>query len=259
MAELLLKVGDRGPDPDYRDGDILCAFNARRIRCCHAQHLCHVRTASRNSSGLIVNSDLARDWFEATHQFRFERISPTQVRRRNLWTADEDMLSGRPNDRGEAIDVGLFVRRRKRNPSHRLFGVDGREVWYGGKIDLSEAALTTVWQAIEGKSQHREQNYRRWPAGVQERKSHLLIETDEFDDAAGATLESPEAELQQDEAGADVQVTVRKRRHGVDWRRGLSLTAADIEAVQDRTREFDLRERGPFLRAQIVAQKPTGR
>lgn len=246
MAELLLKVGDQGPDPMYRDGDILCAFNSRRIRCCHAQHICHVRTAQRNSSGLILNSELARDWFEATHQYRFERVSPTQLRRRNLWTGDIDILSDKPNERGEAIDVAMFVRRRKRKPDHRLFGVDGREIWYGGRIDTSDAKLSQVWQAIEGKSQYRETSYRRWPTGQQERKSHLLIETDDFDDAAAVDLESPEVEG---------DAIIRKRRNRIEWRSKLSLSAADIDAAQDRSREFDLRDRGTFLRSQVVTRK----
>ena len=51
--ELLLKVGSNGPDPEYQDGDVVCAFNERRILCCHAEMICHVQKVELNSEGLI--------------------------------------------------------------------------------------------------------------------------------------------------------------------------------------------------------------
>ncbi len=106
MGELLLKVGDRSArDEDWRDGDIICAFNRHSRRCCYAQHVCHVRRARRNGSGLIRPTEVARDWYEATHQYRFERVSQRQVRRTVILTGEVDIISRRRNDKGEHMDV----------------------------------------------------------------------------------------------------------------------------------------------------------
>lgn len=243
MAELMLKID---PGSGYEDGDILCAFNRRSIRCCHAQHLCHIRTAPRNSSGLISLNSLSRDWFEATHQFRFERIDSRHIRRRDLLSGEFDTLSDIPNEKGEAIDVGLFIRRRKLNPDHYLFNVDGREIWYGGKLDTSNDRLDLVWSMIESKSEHRESQFRRWPAGNQEKKSHLLIPVDDFDDLTATDLVSSET---------NGDAIVRKRQNQIPWVDVLGLTIAEINRARDKSQEIDLRERNPFSRAAVVRRK----
>ena len=69
MAELALKVN---AGANYADGDIIAAFNDRRIRCTHAQHICSVMNAG---GGIGVHRDsnhVAKDFFELTHQYRFE-------------------------------------------------------------------------------------------------------------------------------------------------------------------------------------------
>lgn len=119
VATIALKVGSGS---GYEDGDILCCWNRRHIRCVHAQHICHVRTAARNGDGLIPLTHHARDWFEHTHEYRFERVSATEVRRTNLATLAEDVFSETPNEDGQAIDVPLFIARRKLKPLHYLFG-----------------------------------------------------------------------------------------------------------------------------------------
>ena len=78
MAELLLKVDDGS---NYEDGDVLCAFNRRRIRWCHAQHLTTIRYDVFNGDGLRPVGSLAQKALELTKQYRFRRISRTEVRR----------------------------------------------------------------------------------------------------------------------------------------------------------------------------------
>lgn len=251
MAELLLKT-DAGSG--YEPGDILCAFNARRIRCCHAENICHFRKANRNASGLIVASEVARDWYEATHEFRFERVSATEIERVTIATGARERLSDKPNAKGEAIDVRLFIARRKQNPLCPLFGEDGAEFWYGGRIDTSNAKLTTVWNAIQTKTPHRETSFQRWPMGTQELRSHLAIRVNEFDDVEAETLVAAEV----DDTKPDLPV-VQKRRNRVDWETRLSLTAADRQKVRDKSEAFDLREVRQYTRASIVTAKPPAR
>lgn len=248
MAELLLKV-DRGSNFD--DGDILCAFNRRSIRCCHAQHICHIRKAKRNGSGLILPTEVARDWFEATHQYRFDRLSATEIQRTMLATGDIDFISDKPNEMGEYMDVRLFIARRKRKPDHYLFGEDGAEIWYGGRIDMSHGKLDRVWNAIETKTPQREAEHGRWPMGRLDVRHHLPIAVDEFDDDEANDLVSPEL----DETDPEKPVVIQKRKHDVKWRDVLELSRREIEQVRDRGQIMDLRERKEFKRAEKVRRK----
>src|SRR5687768_2274240 len=86
FGTLQLKIGTVGPDPAYQDGDIICAFNRRRCRCVHAQHICHPWKATPNAHGLLALSTVVHDYFEKTHQYRFERVSRLEVLRTNLIT-----------------------------------------------------------------------------------------------------------------------------------------------------------------------------
>lgn len=228
VATIALKVGDRSADPaDYKDGDILAVWPRRFIRCVHAQHICHPRIAARNGGGLIPLTEVARDWYERTHQYRFERVSATEVRRTDLDTLEEDVLSGTQNADGEAMDVALFIQRRKQRLDNYLFGTPGAEVWYGGRQEHSHAKLDQVWNAIETKTAHREQNFSDWPAGVQDVKSHLLLRMNDMLDAEAETLVAPELDL----TDPNNPVTIRKRARKVDWRalRELSPHVADID------------------------------
>lgn len=259
MAELVLKIGDRSDRPDdYKDGDILCAFSDRRIRCVHTENICHPRKAQRNASNLIIASTIARDWFERTHEFRFERVSATEIRRVVIATGAEEIIGPTPNKAGEAMDVRLFLARRKKHPTHRIFGEDGAEFWYGGRIDVTDAKLSAVWDAIEGKTPLRRNAaaFTKWPAGEQELKSHLFIPSDNFDDATAEELIAPE--LSDPDAKGE-QIVVQRRLHRIDWKAKLSLAPADIARVQDTAQTIDLRDVTQYTSAAIVDRKPSAK
>lgn len=247
MAELLLKT-DAGSG--YDSGDILCAFNRRHIRCCHAQNICHVKRAKRNASGLILLTEVARDWFEATHQYRFDRLSATEVQRTTLATGDIDFFSDKPNEAGEYMDVRLFIARRKQNTGNYLFGEDGAEVWYGGRADMSHGRLDVVWSAIETKTPMREADHWQWPMGRLDIRHHLPIRVNEFDDDVASELVSPDVDGE-----GEKQTVVKKRKNRVDWESTLELTVREIEQVKDRGQVMDLRERKEFKRDEKVARK----
>lgn len=232
FGTLIIKVGTVGPDPNYQDGDVLTAINRRRCRCVHAQHICHPRVAARNRDGLILPDHHARDFCEHTHQYRLERVSRSEVMRINLLTLEEEILSAKPNDRGEAIDVEMYFDRRRKHAHATLFGTTGQEIAYGGAVNFTNANLDRVWQAIEHKTSEREANYQDWPAGQVELRAHLLLRVDDFTDSEAGELESP---LVGRNGG-----TVAKRKHSLEWR-GL-LTPKQLADVEDRSRMADLRE-----------------
>ncbi len=168
MAELALKIGTLGTNlsRDYQDGDILCAFNSRRIRCIHAQHICHRKLAGGGVGVHRNDAHVARDWFELTHEFRFERVSGTEILRTTLADLTEELINGTPrliDGQMQHMDVEAYVRRRLAHDRHKIFGTAGSEVWYGGDTDVSNAAMDLVWAAIETKTPLREVDHTRFP------------------------------------------------------------------------------------------------
>ena len=91
MAELALMTEETNT---YEDGDILCAFTDRHIQCVHAQHICHKKHASKDSSGLITPNSLTQEFLERVSQYRFERISKYEVSRVIIKTDARETLTG---------------------------------------------------------------------------------------------------------------------------------------------------------------------
>jgi hypothetical protein len=232
----------------------------------HAEQVCHLDHAGFTPSGLRPMDALARDFREAVCQFRFARVSATEVERVDLTTGTRVVFGAVPvmvDGVRQHMHVAAFVQRRQQHPRHGLFGAPGAEQWYGGREDRSSARLDLVWQAIEAKTPQREsdQEFQHWPAGTQDLRSHLMLAVDEFDDGVAATLVQPETEDQQTtdpETGESVTTTVilQRRLHRVDIQAALGLDAGEIARVRNRNQPVDLRaERAPYTRTAIVTQK----
>ncbi len=255
MAELALKIGSVSADPKhYQDGDILAAFNSRRIRCVHAQHICHVKQAG---GGVGIHRDdahVARDWFEHTHQYRFERVSRTEIRRITLADLTEDLIDGTPrriDGRAQHMNVETYIQRRLAHDRHRIFGSAGAEVWYGGNTDVSDSTLTLVWNAIETKTAFREVDFPLWPAGRQDLIVHLFLTVDDFDEREASSLVAPEL----DETDPDNPITLRKRERHMDWRD--EIPTREHTDIEDKATSVDLRESmTPLVRVDTVKTRP---
>ncbi len=250
MAELALKIG---PGANYLDGDILAAFNSRFIRCVHAQHICHVKLAGGGIGGLRDNAHVARDWFEHTHQYRFERVSQTEIKRILLSDMSEVLIDGTPkliDGKMQHMDVERYVNRRMLHNRHKMFGTTGVEVWYGGRTDVSDAKLDLVWNAIETKTAFQEADFPLWPAGNKDLISHLFVTVDDFDEAEASDLVSPELDL----TDPDNPITVKKRRRHMDWRDVIETK--EHTDIEDKTVSVDLRETmTPLVRDDTVKTK----
>ena len=258
MAELVIKIGSVSPDPKhYQDGDILAAFNSRFIRCVHAQHICHVKQAGGGIGALRDNAHVARDWFEHTHQYRFERVSRTEIKRILLADLTEVIFDGMPklvDGKMQHMDVELYVNRRMLHNGHKMFGTTGAEVWYGGRTDVSDAKLTLVWNAIETKTPHLEANFPLWPAGSKDLISHLFVTVDDFNEAEASDLVSSELDFTDPE---DIRIVKKRRRHIV-WRDVIETK--EYAAIEDKTVSVDLRETiTPLVREDIVQTREASR
>ena len=263
MAELALKT-NADASSTYDAGDILCAFNRRRIRCTYAQHLTAPKLAGLTAEGLRPAGSLARHAQEHTRQFRFDRLAKDVVQRTNLRTAEVDEISDKPNAKGEYMDVPMFLERRLKHDRHSIFGLKGQEFWFGGRTYTAHADLDKVWQEIETRTPERETSYTLWPAGSEELKVHLFIAVDEFDDAEAEALVESEyrdtGEFQEGMPGDEptpIIEMVKKRKRQVEWEKLTGMDAARIKDVRDQSKTIDIRAEKTHDRAIIVKTKPT--
>lgn len=248
MAELILKTSTNGPDPAYQDGDIIHAMNDLRIYDVHAQHICHKDEIGFNGDGLRPANSLTEMYLTKCRQYKFERISITEIKRITLATMDEEILSDKLNADGEQMNVALYIRRRKEHGKHLIFGTAGSEVWYGGRTSQTTAISDDIWNEIESRTAYLKTNYNRWPFTGNEKRQHLILAVDDFDNVTRGSLE----ESEYDRDGG----IVKRRKNKVDWH-SIGLSAAEIDDVLDPDKEVDIRESRTFDRATIIEAKPT--
>ncbi len=254
MAELVLKIGSDG---GYEDGDVVDAFNGRRICWAHAEMICGIQAAGANEEGLRPLGSLAQVFREKVCRYRFERIGETKVRRVEIATGQEETFGPTPNARGEAIDVPSFLQRRLTSPRHAIFGAPGKEVWYGGRTVRRDAGLDELWQVIEARTTTRQADCTLWPAGRWDLRGHLFVGVDDFDDATLEQLKAPLLDPQRLTAEGEPTV-IKKRKHRVDWLSALGLSSETIDSVRDRQTKVDGRARFAYLRADVVKMKDLG-
>jgi hypothetical protein len=237
MAELVLAVRDQ---TNYQSGDILCAFNERRIGCVHAEHICHPKKFGFSSSGLRQPVTLLERMLARSYQYKFQRVSRTEVERMDLATLDVEVFSDKTRPR---THVEQYVFERKRLERHLIFGTPGREYWFGGRY---RPDVDAIWTEIEEHSPERRVDHQLWPLSEREKRAFLALRLSaDFDDEAAADMTAQEV----DEEGN----VLRKRTRMVDWRAlDLGVLARDIE---DRTKPIDVRELVSLDRAVVVRQK----
>lgn len=254
MAELTIKIGDQGGDDParYRDGDVLCAFSNRRIRCTHAQHICHVRAAGFTTDGLRPNDSLAEKMLQRTRQYRFERLDLRTMKRITLATMDEEVLSHTPNAKGEYIHVPEFVERRLAHSHHAMFGSPGREVWYGGRTYYDNDKMNLVWNDIETYSAFREVDHVLWPVGSDDLRVHFFCSCNDMTDAEAEELVAPQV----DEKDPENPITEKRRSYKVAWRDLSGLSIGTQDDVTDVAKSVDIRKAVTFDRSLIVSVKP---
>lgn len=252
MAEFCLKVKrDEIPEPAYQDGDIIVAVNDRRIKDVHAQHICNRKLAGFNKDGLRPSGSLPEVYLSKIYTFKFERVSKTEIRRTNLLTLEEDILSGTPNQKGEQIDVELFITRRKKHHNHAIFGKPGEEYWFGGYQDNSDTKLDEVWQEIEARTAFRKVNHTKWPFTPHELRQFLVLPVNNF------TIEE-ETELTASVIDREGNI-LKKRKNSINWRDLLGKTPLEndptLEKILDKNISVDIRGKGLFERSTVVRVK----
>lgn len=228
MAEFMLKIGNTSA---YDDGDILHYFNNRRIWSTHAQHICHVKNFGFNGDGRRPLSTLAQFMHEKCFQYKFERVSFSEVVRTDLSSMDQETFSLTPNVKGEYIDVPLYLARRLDNPNHKIFGSIGSEIWYGGRENFDLSKVNDLWAEIEDKTPNRKVDHDLWPTGSQDLKDHFLFSVDDGTDAEVHEMESPV-----------INGIEKKRKYKVVWESFAELSGQDIASIKNKNQSVEKRK-----------------
>lgn len=229
-GELLLMTRTIGPPPSPQEGDIIVAVNELRTFNVRTQHITNPRRAAKAAKTFLGDESLPKRWLEAVSQYRFERISETEVRRTEIRTGTFVVFGP------SAIDVSQFVANRKA-ALDPLFGTDGAEVWYGGRMNITNATLNEVWDYIELETAHRRTDAENslFPWTPLELRRFLVMPSDDFSDQQTSDLVGP---LVQNETN-DAYDLVREHRYYVDWdAMPLPVAKPDIRNV---SLEVDLR------------------
>lgn len=243
-SELIIKIG---VGTGFEDGDVIHAMNDRRIKDVHAQHITHPKNCPVGPGIRHEAGCLAQVYLENTKQYKFQRISENEVRRTNLVTLQEDIISDVANKDGEYMDVPLYIARRLKHQTHMIFGGNGSEYWYGGKTDASLANLSTVWTEIEAKTAFLEADHTEFPFTDKELSKYYVFKVDDFSDTVRGDLEAPLLDID------DNVLKVRKTH--IDWENDLGLTAGEITQIKDIGIKIDHRDRAAKVRSTIVNTK----
>ena len=178
MAELILKIGDNPIATSFKNGDIIHAMNDLRIHYVHSQHICHKDKIGFTGAGLRPANSLTEMWLSKAMQYKFERISKSEVRRTELALLTSEVFSDKPNAKGEIIHVAEYIRRRLKHPKHLVFGVAGSEVWYGGRTRGTTSVIDSIWSEIEHRTAYKKADYGKFPWGLSDMKDNLVISID---------------------------------------------------------------------------------
>jgi hypothetical protein len=191
-------------------------------------------------------------------QYKFERVSRTEIKRTNLITFEKEIFGPIPNAKGEQIDVELFLKRKMNHPNNVIFGAtEGQEVWFGGRRDITETKLDIVWDKIETDTTYRrnQTKFTRWPFTPKEKRIVLILPTDDFDDSIVSELMNDDAVIDNLGSPNEDRITLRQRKNFVDLDNILLPDDVRREDIFDDTKEIDLRGRITFDRSSIVQQK----
>ncbi len=256
MAELVLKVGDSLNPKGYEDGDIMLAFNDRRILHVHSEHACSPRLhpdRSPREGGfrLLVRGTLFEDFSAITHRYRFERISRREVRRVDLITLDEEILSDVPrllDGKTLHINVALWIERRLKSDRHKIFGTAGAEVWYSKsrKAGPDLLSLDNLWLRIESETPQLKSEHTHYPMSPVLLAKHLHIAHEDFDN--DKQIELTEPIMDETDPDPTQWVTIKKRKNHIDYKKIWPSRNKDIK---DKSKVVDLRSEVARTQADI--------
>ena len=171
--EIIVKINDGSSETSYKDGDIIQAFTLDEIYFHHAQNKCNVRNFALTTDGMRSPHPLLIKFLEKTKTYKFERLNSNEVRRTNILTDEQDILSTTPNAGGEKINVYQYVTRRLKNKHHLMFRDNGLEYWY--TKERNNIDIDAVWNDIETHTGFLQSDHTRFPFSSMEKRRFAAI------------------------------------------------------------------------------------
>lgn len=173
--EIIVKINDAPSQDSYKDGDIIQAFTLDEIYYHHAQNKCNVKNFGLTTDGTRSPDPLLIKFLEKTKTYKFQRLNSNEVRRTNLLTNEQDILSTTPNADGEKIDVYKYVSRRLKNKHHLMFRDNGLEYWY--TKERNGIDVNAVWNDIETHTDFLQTDHTNFPFSDIEKRHFAAINT----------------------------------------------------------------------------------
>ena len=173
--EIIVKINDGPSETSCKDGDIVQAFTLDEIYLHHAQNKCNVRNFALTTDGMRSPHPLLLKFLEKTKTYKFERLNSNEVRRTNLLTDEQDILSTIPNADGEKIDVYQYVVKKIKNKNHSIFRENGLEYWYAK--ERNNIDINAVWNDIETHTGFLQSDHTRFPFSDIEKRRFAAINT----------------------------------------------------------------------------------
>ena len=242
MAEIMLMVGDT---PSYKDCDILCAFNDRRIQHVHAQHICN------------SDSELCEMFREKMCQYKFQRVSKNEIKRITLATEEETIFGNVPivdPTKPHLGEITMAVQQQiseKKKIKGYLFGAIGSEYYYGGRSDLSPACIGDIWNEIEERTSNLRADHALWPMSLKEKRFYYQISVDDMTNQECADLCEPDI----DNSDPDKPIIIKRRKKFVDFHTNTGASSETLIKIMDRDIPVDLRSKFTLSRSSIVEDK----
>lgn len=211
-------------DPHIQDGDVMSCMSDAEIEHCHCQRICNPRRIARNAFGNTPTGGLSEALMQNTKEYRMDRISHSEILQTNLWTGATVTFGAVADANGHAIDVPLYVKRRRDSGSFKLFGNTGSEYWYGGHTRWRPADLDAIWAKIEADTPLRRINHQKYPFQANDFKSYLVYPCCWCSEAEATSATAEDA----GQDGSGVEFTFRARIKAVDWRSLSGVVEADV-------------------------------
>tara|TARA_A100001201_G_C4086103_1_gene200541 strand:- start:103 stop:993 length:891 start_codon:yes stop_codon:yes gene_type:complete len=171
--EIIVKINDGPSATSYKDGDIVQAFTQDEIYYHHAQNKCNIKNFGFTTDGMRSPEPLLIKYLEKTKTFKFERLNSNEVRRTNLLTNQEDILTTTPNENGEYIDVYQYVTRRLKNKNHLIFRENGLEYWYAK--ERANIDVNALWNDIETHTSSLQSQHTKFSLSSSEKRKFLVM------------------------------------------------------------------------------------
>lgn len=253
MPELIAKVGSSG---GYRDGATLHAMTERKILATNAQRHLGKRDPTTNNveranrEGFLPITDPLFDWCELTHEFKFQHHGQGLLTITRL--SDDETIpveEGKPytgfRGKTEVMQVRDYIRRRRRShfltgrPGFHMFGSPAREIWFGGKKDLSEPKVSSGWIQIENKLQIARADNLKWPMGNLDIYHAIGVPVATLTEDQASFIEQA-GEIPAN--GDDERIIVERRTSQVDYKNLPGLDPAIARGMADRQVPVDIRD-----------------